>query len=593
MKDAVLRLWRNRYIRAAAWIAGTALLVLYPLRHVNVGVDLWDGGYNCANFRYSGLDYMDPMWYFATWLANGTGSLLMKLPYGTTLLGINVYTGLIVSITAAVSCFFCVGKLRMPAPIALVGNLAAAALCWLPASVLYCYLTYLLLLAGICLLYQGLVSGKKVWLVAAGALLGWNVGVRFSNLVQTGLILAVWAYGIFAHKKLRSIAADTGFCILGYAAALGSLLFFLSLRYGLGEYAAGIARLFQMTEDAVDYKPAGMISEMFRAYAENSYWTKRFLLMLGSGLLVCLILPGKLEKGKKCICVLIAAAVSLWLIRAGFNYRDYAAYDAIFGPCIIVFEVMACLAAAQVFSRGETKENRLFSVLLLLVLFITPLGGNNAAYASINNMFLTMPGFLWLGYRFCRERKEILAFPVKCVIVVAAVFALTQCVGFGEHFVYEGAAGGRGLTEEVQGVPVLKGMRTEKQKAESLEGLYQYLQENALGGRECILYGYIPGIAFFMEMEPAMNTWGDLRSYGTEYFQASLDKIGEEIASGTLSPAVILERRHGEYLLTGEADGLFYDRQAEEKLQMLGRFMKEYGYEAAYHNERFTVYLAP
>ena len=593
MKDAVLRLWRNRYIRVAAWVVSTVLLVLYPLRHVNVGVDLWDGGYNCTNFRYSGLEYMDSMWYFATWLANGAGSLIMKLPYGATMLGMNVYTGLIVSIIAAISYFFCVKKLRIPAPLAFVGNLAAIALCWLPTSALYCYLTYLLLLAGICLLYHGLVSGKKIWLAAAGAVLGWNVGVRFSNLVQVGLILAVWAYGIFVHKKLRSIAADTGFCILGYAAALGSMLLFLSLRYGLGEYAAGIARLFRMTEDAVDYKPAGMISEMLRAYTENSYWTKRFLLMLGGGLLVCLPLPGKLEKGKKCVCVLLAVAVSLWLIRAGFNYRDYAAYDSIFGPCIMVFQVMACLAAAQAFSRRETKENRLFAVLLLLVLFITPLGGNNAAYAGINNMFLTMPGFLWLGYRFCRERKNVLAFPVKCVIVVTAVFALTQCAGFGETFVYEGAAGGRGLTKEIEDIPVLRGMRTEEQKAESLEGLYRYLQEEALCERECILYGYIPGISFFMEMRPAMNVWGDLRSYGTEYFQASLDKIGEEIACGELSPAVILERRHGEYLLTGEADGLFYDRQAEEKLQMLGRFLQEQGYEAVYNNEKFTVYLAP
>ena len=96
MKDAVLRLWRNRYIRVAAWVVSTVLLVLYPLRHVNVGVDLWDGGYNCTNFRYSGLEYMDSMWYFATWLANGAGSLIMKLPYGATMLGMNVYTGLIV-----------------------------------------------------------------------------------------------------------------------------------------------------------------------------------------------------------------------------------------------------------------------------------------------------------------------------------------------------------------------------------------------------------------------------------------------------------------------------------------------------------------
>ena len=46
-----------------------AILLLYPLRHINWGLDLWDTGYNYANFQFMGTDHMDPMWLFSTYLA--------------------------------------------------------------------------------------------------------------------------------------------------------------------------------------------------------------------------------------------------------------------------------------------------------------------------------------------------------------------------------------------------------------------------------------------------------------------------------------------------------------------------------------------
>ncbi len=44
---------------------------------------------------------MDSMWYFATWIANVFGNALTKLPWGDTMLGMNVYTSLVVGVTGA------------------------------------------------------------------------------------------------------------------------------------------------------------------------------------------------------------------------------------------------------------------------------------------------------------------------------------------------------------------------------------------------------------------------------------------------------------------------------------------------------------
>lgn len=66
-----------------------AVLVLYPLRHIAWGLDLWDTGYGYANFEYMGTRHMDPMWLFSTYLTTVIGHCLSLLPGAKTLIGMN------------------------------------------------------------------------------------------------------------------------------------------------------------------------------------------------------------------------------------------------------------------------------------------------------------------------------------------------------------------------------------------------------------------------------------------------------------------------------------------------------------------------
>ena len=121
-------------------------LLLYPFRHVHWGVDLWDTGYNYANFLYMGTEHMDPMWLFSTYLSNVTGWLLAKLPFGHTLIGMNVYTGLFVGGLALTGYWFCIKKLGISPWLTFLGEVVAVCLCWCPTALLYNYLSTLLLL---------------------------------------------------------------------------------------------------------------------------------------------------------------------------------------------------------------------------------------------------------------------------------------------------------------------------------------------------------------------------------------------------------------------------------------------------------------
>lgn len=585
---------KSRKIYQAVCLVCASVLVLYPLRHVCMGVDLLDGGYNYSNFLYCSLEYMDSMWYFATWLANHVGSLLMKLPFGSTMSGMNVYTGLLVSIIACVSFYFCIKVLHMSVFSAFLGELIAISLCWAPTAALYNYLTYALLLLGICLLYHGLVNEKNYCLVAAGAALGINVAVRFPNLVQMGLIVAVWLYGFFGRKKISSVLRQTGCCVLGYVAALGAFLIFISLKYGLFNYAEAVARLFQMTENATDYAPVNMFLGVLQAYCETyiTYWVKRFLVMFGGGFAVCLVLPKKWVHIKKGIAAVVTLAAMLWFASHNYYSLNYATYEAIYVPCVMVHEMMILLFVWTIFDRTQNKDKKLFAVLLLLNVFVAPLGSNNAMYTNINNMFLTAPGFLWMSWDFCRSRKEILCFPVKCVLFAGTFFLVAQALKFGQRYVYEEATGGHSMTARIEEIPVLRGMRTNEEKAAALAGLHQYICDSGLQESKCILYGGIPGVAYYMKLKPAINIWGDLRSYSPEVMETALESVMLELNDGGEKPVVILEAGHAFYVETGNDEELSLEPLAARKLMLICNFMEQYGYELTYYNEKFAVYRA-
>ena len=99
------------------------------------------------------MDRMDPMWMFSTYLANALGHLFTFLPWGNTMIGLNVYTGLMVSILAVTSYWFFVKEVKIPKEIVFAGEFLAISFCWCPTALLYNYLTYVLLGAGTVLLY--------------------------------------------------------------------------------------------------------------------------------------------------------------------------------------------------------------------------------------------------------------------------------------------------------------------------------------------------------------------------------------------------------------------------------------------------------
>ena len=340
-------IWGKRALDACLLL----VLVLYPMRHVKLGGDLWDVGYNYGNFMYPQLGRMGKTWYFSTYFASKLGHLLTLLPYGNTWIGMNVYTGLIASLLAVMGYLFFTRALKISRVYAFAGEMIALSMCWCPTALLYNYLTYVLFSGCVILLWLGLKKERKLFLVLAGACLGANVFVRFSNLPEMGLILAVWTYVFFealdqrkgdragaqgsqgaeggkagergskeaqggkagglgskgvedgkaggpgikgaeggwVGKMLGEAGKKTLWCLLGYVAVLAVTFAWIGLIYGIGQYVEGIKLLFAMTDTATDYKATSMIYGLIWPYKESLHWVVRLGFFAVLALLVRLV----------------------------------------------------------------------------------------------------------------------------------------------------------------------------------------------------------------------------------------------------------------------------------------------------------------
>lgn len=410
---------------------------------------------------------------------------------------------------------------------------------------------------------------------------------------------------------MGKVIRETGFCILGYAGVFGVYLILMSCLYGWKEYVTGISRLFGMTQTASDYAPASMLAAVFNAYYENTYWLKRFALILAGGLIIALPIwlwsrlrsAPTLQKHKqlflftaftKLLITLLTAVGAIWLYHKGLGYGDYAVYQAVFDPGVLVLTVILLFSLYLLLRRSTEGEVKLQALLVMITILITPLGSNNAVYSGINNLFLVLPWFLGRLWCFVKAQKEITYYPFQCVMAATVLILLVQSLRFGTVFVYEEATGIHGEVTEIEGVPVLEEIRTTPVKAEALTGLYEYLQYSGAKERNCLLYGQIPGVAYYMELAPAINIWSDLRSYTYEQMEADLSALSSRVTAGIQSkPVVILKAELLPYwtadITAEQKAGLFYEPTAETKLQLLERFLKCQEYKLSYTNELFAV----
>lgn len=620
------------------------VLIAYPLLKVNQGLYVGDTTYSPANFAFHGS--MHGTWTVATYLANALGSILMKLPGGATLLGLNIWTSLIVSLTAILPLILLNRDISIHMLFA--GGMLALGLCWCPTTILYNYLTYLLFTAGALLLYRGICDDKWLYFAAAGLVLGINVFTRLPNVTETALILVLWFAGWISHKPVRDVIRQTLTCIAGYAAGFIVLWIIVSARYGISAYPDMIHNMFAMTDKAVDYKPTAMITAMFEDYLYAGLWIALWL----AGAILCALIyhlvsarsgrtaeagsdsgnesepnsdAERVRRAPVIICAISAVAVFAVVIRLcygrgmfSFNYYEYRA--VYFWAVILLFftTVMALYVICRrnpIWSDDEAyRRKRILSLTMLIMIYVTCIGSNNGLYPIVNNMFITAPYILWMVCDMVRglilsdrdmgtagdtgaseDKSPIGHLTGACIyamLVLTGVLYLgtfIQSVGFHFGYSFNDGIYGEARDAYVTGYERTAGIRTTQANAQALQGLMDHIYAHKSEGDSVILYGEIPGLGYILDMPSALTTfWPDLDSYNYAEWSADLETAEPAYIIVSLPAAAWMSADPEAISYFGD-DALAYD--SDPKIADLASYISEHGFVQDYANDAYVVYV--
>ena len=579
------------------------VLLLFPLLKVQEGIDLTDTGYSLGNYRFFGES--GGIWEVLTFLSNVTGFLFTKLPMGKTMLGMKIYSSLIISLMGLLGYRFF--KTKMPAALAFAGEVAAIGLCWCPPVILYNYVTYFLFLLGSILLFRGLAGGRQICLFLAGAALGANVMARFpGNVLEAGLILAAWYYGLLKRKTVKVLAKETGICLLGYLSSFLALLLAATFLYGSGTLGNMITGVLGMAGSASDYTLGEMLLAIVDAYFHGFQWMLYMLLCILPGIPFLIIGEGRFLRLRKIVYCLCIPVLFLVLYKWGmFNFKYFQKEAALQWGAVFL---LVCLGVTvwMLFTRMLDDEWRLIGCICLVVLLVTPLGSNNHIWPVLNNLFFVAPVVFWMVFRFVRwgrtyldATRKVPLFPVKAMAagVLAAFFV--QAVGIGFGYVFLDGETGEKREYKVAANPVLRGMYTSEMNAETLDEISYFITEHKAEyeHKKLILYGNIPGLSYYLDKPPAIDTaWADLGSHPLSRLQEELAGITQALSGGGQErPLVIITPMLAAYLSGNEEamDWWGVDREGcagDGKLAALREFMESNAYRQVFVNEAFAVY---
>ncbi len=579
------------------------VLLLFPLLKVQEGIDLTDTGYSLGNYRFFGES--GGIWEVLTFLSNVTGFLFTKLPMGKTMLGMKIYSSLIISLMGLLGYRFF--KTKMPAALAFAGEVAAIGLCWCPPVILYNYVTYFLFLLGSILLFRGLAGGRRVCLFLAGAALGAHVMARFSgNVLEAGLILAAWYYGLLKRKTVKALAKETGICLLGYLSSFLALLLAATLLYGSGTLGNMITGVLGMAGSASDYTPGEMLLAIVDAYFHGFQWMLYMLLCILPGIPFLIIGEGRFLRLRKIVYCLCIPVLFVVLYKWGmFNFKYFQKEAALQWGAVFL---LVCLGvtAWMLFTRMLDDEWRLIGCIALLIILITPLGSNNHIWPVLNNLFFIAPVAFWMIYRFARwgrtwldTTRKVPLFPAKAMFSGMMIAFFVQALGVGCQYVFLDGETGEPRVYKVAANPVLHGMHTSEMNGETLEEISRFMTEHRAEyeSKKLILYGNIPGLSYYLDKGPAIYTaWADLNTNSLERLEEELQELaGLYKENHKDRPLVILSPPLAAYLSGEEKTIAWWGVDVEsckkdEKLKAIEDYMEAGAYEQVFGNEAFVVY---
>ena len=432
------------------------------------------------------------------------------------------------------------------------------------------------------LLYRGLIWQNRKWMAFAGVCLGASVLTRLPNIVECALIIAVFYYGILKKKKVAEIWKDVAACVIGFVAAFLVGFLAISLQFRFDAYPKMLVGLAGYSGTDETYSSLSMITSVVSAYVEAFKWVLILGIAALLGTVLFFLFPGKFEKGKMVLYLCMLPVLLRFLWGRGMFNLQYAFYWSVFEWCMVLLYVAIGLCIWTLADPLVFRRDKLLSLMVLLVILITPIGSNNETYPNMNNLFLVAPVTFWMGYRLLLKLRRLpYSFACRAMLVcVAVVFSDTEH-GLWRVVRFFGTA-----SRDKAGYPGCncKSFRMSKRNrdeiAEQLQDVVDYYAEHADELEEnsrLLTFGDVPGFCWLFDLPSALShDWPDMNTYPAETMRTDL----EALSQAGEKPLVIL--------CPGKVDT--EDAQEAQKWELLQEFLAQNAYEMKLDNGTYQIY---
>ena len=101
----------------------------------------------------------------------------------------------------------------------------------------------------------------------------------------------------------------------------------------------------------------------------------------------------------------LALAMLGWLYYREFCSWAFYSYDSMLRPGILFLMLTMLIGVVRIFQRRVSKEEKLLSGMVVLVVFLTSIGSNNEVLPSMNNLFVAAPYTFWQCAGFVARRR--------------------------------------------------------------------------------------------------------------------------------------------------------------------------------------------
>lgn len=585
------------------------LLLVLSLCMVNQGVDVSDSMYSLGSNQLFLQAEGNWTLFMAYYLANFVGFLFTRLPYGNTLLGMNVYTSLVIFATA-ISVYWYLGKkAKISYDIVFLGEVIALCFQWCPSTVMYNYLSYLFWTIALFCLRDGLHCQKMGKLLLAGILLGVNVFTKFPNITAAAFIVMV-IYHAYLEKdagmwNLKHIGKQIGVCVLGFVIGFVSLFVLIEAVYGAGTYFKMIQSLFAMTDTATDYRSDSMIMAILQYYLQVlPFFAGMLVAVLAGTVMIRLGSRSKLTLRLTTVVYVLCIPVLFRLYYGrGLFGIDYTSDFAVIFVATLFLWMSIAVCLHTMLTRHWTKKTseqnsqKLDACMILVLILITPLGSNNGVYPVLNNLYLIAPVTIYLflqiwkkrqadAMKLANEKKEFfitLSFASETMFAAFLCLMLIQGILFHTGHAFKGQDENQKRDTKIENNDILMGMRTNQSRAADLTEMLSVAEE-CLSQREeaaLLTYGDMPGIYFCLEASPVLSTtWPELDSFSSVVMREEMEVLEQQVLEGREKPLVVL---------SVEEYHKMRGQDLTNKEEMIINYLIRNQYEVIYENETYLI----